>query len=449
MEIRESIVVKRRKAVHLAEGKTKIIRAVEGDPTAIDMVAKTDITAGDGAKHDIFEGKDVWATTTTCNVFELLKACGVPVAYRGQTDERTIRASKCTMLPYEVVARRVALGSYLKRNPNVPYGERLATLVVEFFLKTSGKKFGSIDLTKDDPLITSWSQEGLRICRPDMAGQVEAITIPASVIYGKESTHPLYEMEKIVRRVFMVLEHAWMMQDCELCDIKIEFGFDSRGKLLVADVIDNDSWRLFDESGQHLDKQRYRDGESLEEVAALYEEVAQRSGLFEKLALKPLIILWRASESDDLGPFQKAHAALGAPAEIVEITGSVHKAPERCLSDLRGTLLYGSFSTVVIAYVGRSNGAGPVFAADTHVPVIAVPSTVEEFPNDVWSSLRMPSHVPLMTVLEPSNAIEAALGILAQRSPSAYAARRLIAESHKLNKENSPTYGTSIYGRAM
>ena len=75
----------------------------------------------------------------------------------------------------------------------------------------------------------------------------------------------------------------------------------------------------------------------------------------------------------------------------------------------------------MIAYIGRSNGAGPMLSAMSTVPVITVPASVKEFPEDVWSSLRAPSNVPVMTVLEPSNAVLAALQILSARNPRLYA----------------------------
>ena len=48
--------------------------------------------------------------------------------------------------------------------------------------------------------------------------------------------------------------------------------------------------------------------------------------------------------------------------------------------------------TVVIAYIGRSNGAGPTLSAMSTIPVITVPASVKEFPDDLWSSLRAPSN---------------------------------------------------------
>jgi phosphoribosylaminoimidazole-succinocarboxamide synthase len=83
-------------------------------------------------------------------------------------------------------------------------------------------------------------------------------------------------------RVFQTLEVAWAEQDVTLVDLKIEFGRDTNGALLVADVIDNDSWRIWPggEKSRMLDKQVYRNmqevtGAGLEAVRQRYEIVAE------------------------------------------------------------------------------------------------------------------------------------------------------------------------------
>ena len=53
--------------------------------------------------------------------------------------------------------------------------------------------------------------------------------------------------------------------------------------------------------------------------------------------------------------------------------------------------------------------------------------------DDVWSSLRAPSNVPVMTVLEPSNAVLAALQILSARNPRLYAHVREEIENRTIN----------------
>ncbi|MGH7175455.1 MAG: phosphoribosylaminoimidazolesuccinocarboxamide synthase [Minisyncoccia bacterium] len=431
-------------------GKTKKLYALPGEPTLAQMHSEDDITAGDGAKHDSFERKAVYATTTTKNVFLLLEACGIPTAFVREEGPADLIVRKCQMLLYEVVARRLALGSYCKRNPHVPKGTRFEALVVEFYLKTSGKDFKGTPLEKDDPLIVSILPEGIQVTRPDIP-DAPSVPIEGKLLGWKSGGEdgymdPFGEMERLARLVFLVLEKAWALQAHTLADLKIEFGITTEGKLVVADVIDNDSWRVLTASGEHLDKQLYRENVELETVAKRYEEVAQRSERFAELAARKLrIIVWCASTKDNLKPFLDAYPTYGlTPGEFSVMAGSMHKAPLQLLPGLQRILADVSTDIGLIVYVGRSNGAGPVIAGATHLPVITVPADSRQFPDDVWSSLRMPSDLPLMTVLDPGNAILAALNILGTHNPRAYMAARRARESHWLNWENSPTFGRNI-----
>src|SRR5215475_14808747 len=137
----------------VAEGKTKTIHRIVGSNELVALVSKDDITAGDGAKHDIISGKSALANGTTCNVFRLLKACGIPVAFEEQDSATSFIAPNCQMLPYEVVTRREAHGSYLKRNPQYSKGQLFPKLIVEFYLKTKDKNWKGKPLVADDPLM--------------------------------------------------------------------------------------------------------------------------------------------------------------------------------------------------------------------------------------------------------------------------------------------------------
>jgi phosphoribosylaminoimidazole carboxylase/phosphoribosylaminoimidazole-succinocarboxamide synthase len=142
------------------------------------------------------------------------------------------------------------------------------------------------------------------------------------------------------------------------------------------------------------------------------------------------IILWRGSDKDKTDAFSEA---LGDLKDLMTVvTCSVHKEPVRGAATLY-KMLQEVPNTVVIAFIGRSNGAGPVLSALSAAPVITVPASAKEFPEDVWSSLRAPSAVPVMTVLEPSNAVLAALQILSARNPKLYARVRGEIENRTVN----------------
>ncbi len=267
----------------IAEGKTKIIFEMPDVPGSVGVRAKCDITAGDGRRHDILDRKGVWATRTTCAVFELLKSAGIPVAYEKRLGPVEFQARRCRMLPFEIVTRIRAAGSYLERNPSTR-SMRLfdGSPIVEFYLKTSGGRFTGVTVPCDDPYIAAWYPDGVVVVDAHKPPTLEeSMLIPAPLLWGEVEPIPSAVLEDLALRSTIILEKAWHRLACELIDVKIECGLDTDGRLLIADVIDPDSWRLLDSDGNHLDKQPYREGAPLDEVARIYRRVAELS---ERLA---------------------------------------------------------------------------------------------------------------------------------------------------------------------
>ena len=67
-----------------------------------------------------------------------------------------------------------------------------------------------------------------------------------------------------------------------MVDIKFELGFKvSDNSLVLSDVVDNDNWRIWPErSTKQLDKQSFREGEDLVNVANKYRLVTQLTDQF-------------------------------------------------------------------------------------------------------------------------------------------------------------------------
>ena len=76
---------------------------------------------------------------------------------------------------------------------------------------------------------------------------------------------------------FEILEKAWKKFDVDLIDMKIEVGINQNKEIVIADVIDNDSWRIWPNGDpkKQLDKQSFRDGEKLTEVQKKYRIVTE------------------------------------------------------------------------------------------------------------------------------------------------------------------------------
>ena len=238
----------------LAEGKTKIIYANQEDNTLAYMVNKDQITAGDGERRNELTGKSRWSTITTANVFRLLNDEGIATHFVEQVNDVTLLVRRCTMLPVEQVQRRIATGSYLKRHPETSEGTRFEPVLVETFLK---------DDARHDPQI--WEKDIIEM--------------------GLATASEIEWMAQQGRRVFETLERAWATVDVTLVDLKIEFGRDTRGDLLVSDVIDNDSWRLWPggDKTRMLDKQVYRNlptvtEQDMQGIADRYALVADLTG---------------------------------------------------------------------------------------------------------------------------------------------------------------------------
>lgn len=103
----------------------------------------------------------------------------------------------------------------------------------------------------------------------------------------------------------------------------------------------------------------------------------------------------------------------GVPSEI--IVASAHKVPEKVV-EVISALNADPQPQVVITVVGMSNGLGGVVAGSCVHPVVNCPpfASIDEYIVDLHSSLRMPSDVPVMTVLHPKNAALATVKILAE-----------------------------------
>ncbi len=96
---------------------------------------------------------------------------------------------------------------------------------------------------------------------------------------------------------------------------------------------------------------------------------------------------------------------------------SAHKTPSRLLELLR-EYEQDNRAKVYITVAGRSNALSGMVDAQVTAPVIACPPSSSSFGGaDIFSSLRMPSGVAPMVVLDPANAALAAGKILALHNP--------------------------------
>lgn len=383
------------KGAEVGRGKTKVLYENPEVAGAVVVVQQDNITAGDGAKRHTIGGKGRLAALTTSRIYRLLNACGLPTHFlSGGEDEdgNEMLVRRCEMISIEVVVRGIAAGSYLKRNPGVKSGTVLAPRLVEYFFK---------DDARHDPQYT--------------ADQI--------VDEGIATSAELAAMSDLARLIFDILAHAWRRQDVLLVDLKVEFGrapaADGGTEIVLADVIDNDSWRIWPagDQSQMLDKQIYRNlaaptTSDLESIKGKYEEVAERVGKFDKRSGGFVgIIMGSSADAAHADRIAKALNAFGIPSR--RHVASAHKTPLFALQ--RVQQLDNALGRVVyITLAGRSNALSAFVDAATANPVIACPVIGSTWGGmEVLSSLHLPSGVASAVVLEPENAALAAAKILA------------------------------------
>lgn len=191
------------------------------------------------------------------------------------------------------------------------------------------------------------------------------------------------------------------------------------GEILVADVIDSDSWRLWPSGDKRLmvDKQVYRNlttvtSSDLDTVKRNFEWIAKQLD-----TLKPpndhliVILMGSPSDANHCKSIEKYSKDLGLNTEL-RIT-SAHKSTEETIKIVR---YYESLplKIVFIAVAGRSNGLGPVISGNSPLPVINCPPlSSDQLDRDIWSSVNLPSGLGCGTVLYPEAAALNAASIVA------------------------------------
>ncbi|MBV9718041.1 MAG: hypothetical protein JOZ77_01885 [Candidatus Eremiobacteraeota bacterium] len=338
------------KGIEIARGKTKALFENPGQPHQLVVTQMDNISAGDGARRHQIAGKGRLAAQTTARVFRLLNLCGLPTHYLNggeDDDDNEMVVRRANMIPLEVVTRGVAAGSLVKRNPTLQRGTLLVPRVIEFFFK---------DDAAHDPLIA-----------PD---QIVAQSIASPSEIGI--------MTELARLTFDILSHAWRKRDVLLVDLKIEFGRlaggENQGQLVIADVIDNDSWRIWPQGREELmlDKQIYRNLESvddgaLDRVKKAYERVADFVGTFP--VMRPgmaAVIADSPARVERASDAIKALGQLGLPT--IRHVASPSTTPGFVLQLTQQ--LEASFARLILIAVGENDVLRAMLDATSSAPVL-------------------------------------------------------------------------------
>lgn len=228
----------------LYEGKAKKIFQVQGAPHLIWQEFKDSFTAFNGEKKAVIKGKGHINRQIASLIFRTLGKHGVDSHWVFDKGEINMITKKLEMIPLELVVRNTLAGSTAKRLGFVE-GEKLEKPLVEFYYKKD--ELGDPFISDDQALILK------------TVGKSEDIK----------------KLKELGLRTNGAMIPLFKKAGIDLIDFKLEFGYDSKGGILLADEISPDSCRLWDEkTGKKMDKDRFR--RDLGEVIENYQEVLNR-----------------------------------------------------------------------------------------------------------------------------------------------------------------------------
>ena len=222
----------------LVKGKVKTVYAVD-DVDRVMIMYHDKVTAGNGEKEDNPSGKGEINCQISGILFNLIKGSTIRT-HHIDTVGPTMLCTKVDIVPIEVVVRNIASGSIV-RQTTIEEGTVFSTPLVEFYLK---------DDDKNDPLLT---KRRLRLMGYDLNKEIEPL---------EQMAHDVnYKLRKIFKQIGLTL-----------VDFKLEFGYDSKGTLLLADELSPDGMRLWKEGTQEsMDKDLFRKGNG--DIVKAYNQI--------------------------------------------------------------------------------------------------------------------------------------------------------------------------------
>lgn len=229
-------------------GNEKKIYATE-NPQEVLMHFTDAITCYSNVKRAKIIKKGIMTCKISALIFGYLANAGVKTHFIRQVNDRELLCKKIEIIPLELVARNRVAGDMAHRF-RMEDGTKLPILVLDLYLN---------DKSLGNPLINDHH----------------------AVALGHVTYDELSYIYKVSRQVNQLLSDLCMKAGMELVDLKLEFGRDSEGNIIISDEISPDTCRFWDAAtGNKLDKDRFR--HDMSDVLVSYMEVCRRlSGICE------------------------------------------------------------------------------------------------------------------------------------------------------------------------
>jgi len=232
------------------EGKAKKVFSHD-DADRVIIEFKDDATAFNALKKAKFEGKGKLNCLISARIFELLIKNNIPTHFIELKNEQTMIAKKIKVIPLEIVLRNTAYGSLCKQT-TIASGTDFVKPLIDIYLKND---------ELNDPLITKDRIELMHIL----------------------SSNDLDLIIDLTLKINLILKSFFKNIQLQLVDFKLEFGYDFKNNILLADEISPDNCRLWDLNQKNdtivsLDKDRFRN--DLGGLIEAYSEINRRINEF-------------------------------------------------------------------------------------------------------------------------------------------------------------------------
>jgi phosphoribosylaminoimidazole-succinocarboxamide synthase len=202
-------------------GKTKDVYQLEDGN--IKLVFKDDMTGTDGIFDPgantvglTVEGAGLAGLKMSVYYFKLLESKGFPTQFiSAEGNTMTVKQAKPFGGGLEVICRYKAMGSFIRKYGGIINEGTALDAVVEMTLK---------DDARGDPLIN------------------EDILIATGILKSGEYA----EIKTLTQKICAVIKNDIAEKGMELCDIKLEFGIDTQGKIILIDEISGGNMRVLE-----------------------------------------------------------------------------------------------------------------------------------------------------------------------------------------------------------
>ena len=230
------------KRIFLFDGKAKQLYTTD-DPSLVVILYKDDVSAYNGIKKSSIQNKGILNNKISEVIYKTLEENGVKTHFVKRLDERNQLCKKISVFPLEFIVRNVIAGT-LARRLDMEEGIRPKNTIFEICLKSD---------FLNDPLINEHHAVALNIISYEELQQIYLLAM---------------KINQIVTKLF---DDAGI----DVIDMKLEFGYDEKNNLLLADEISPDTARFWDkETKSKLDRDRFkRDMGKIEES---YHEILKR-----------------------------------------------------------------------------------------------------------------------------------------------------------------------------